>query len=116
MEAAAAASWLKDLGAHCSGLRTGGGGRQTAPCPALLTAQQFGERCAGPGVHPIKCHVLAAVPTARKNCFKVLWKEKCEIPGQAGGRVQRWLSRRGKAAAIVTTTFSVVDWQADTRL
>ena len=94
---------------------TAAAGRPHPRLPALLTAQSL-ERSAGPGVHPIKCHVLAAVPTARKNCFKVLWKEKCEIPRQAGGRVQRWLSRRGKAAAIVTTTFSVVDWQADTWL
>jgi len=82
VEAAAAASWLKDLGAHCSGLRTGGGGRQTAPCPALLTAQQFGERCAGPGVHPIKCHVLAAVPTARKTASKSCGRKNAKSPGR----------------------------------
>jgi len=79
--------WLKDVGPRCSGLLTAAAG---GPPPSGVT------NCAGPragppapGVHPIKCHVLAALPPSSKNCFKVLWRKKCHPRLemiQSGGR------------------------------
>ena len=76
--------WLKDAGRQCSGLSR----RRHRAAPSGVT------NCAGlsppaPGVHPIKCHVLAAWPPSSKNCFKVLWRKKIHHrleTIQSGGR------------------------------
>jgi len=108
--------WLKDVGVRTVQAFSQWW-RQAGRTPSSFTnCAAVRLSSAGPGVHPIKCHVLPAVPTARrKNCFKVSRRENFEIPGQVAD--PRWVSRRAKAGAIVTTTFSAAaDWQADTRL
>ena len=84
-----------------------GGGGRSAPCPALLTAQEsVGPRSADPGVKPMKCQLLPALPTAAKKLPQSLEEGKIWNPREG-------LSRRAKAATIVTPTFSEADWQAD---
>jgi len=115
--------WQRPTVAERLGVRTvqasHGGGRQAAPSP-LLTAQEFGKprearrsRCT-----PHKMPRLGRrADRQKKTASKSRGGKNLKSLGRRRARVQRWVSRRAKAGAIVTTTFSAgADWQADTRL
>ena len=112
--------WLKDVGVRT--VQAFSRRRQAGRTPSSFT------NCAGVRLSLIEVRRSRCTPhkmprlgrradRQKKTASKSCGRKNAKSPGrQAGGRVQRWLSRRGKAAAIVTTTFSVVDWQADTWL
>ena len=112
--------WLKDVGVRT--VQAFSRRRQAGRTPSSFT------NCAGVRLSLIEVRRSRCTPhkmprlgrradRQKKTASKSRGGKNLKSLGRRRARVQRWVSRRAKAGAIVTTTFSgAADWQADTRL